>query len=77
MRWSGKVQSIVKFIVSVCVWAYFKYLCKKEQKELKDRMEEIKNDKAIKEAIQRGDRKEVARIIKYYREYANKSTKTE
>lgn len=40
-------------------------------------MKEIKEDKAIKEAIQRGDREEVAKIIKYYREYANKSTKSE
>ncbi len=71
------MQSFVKFIVSICVWAYFKYLCKKEQKELKDRMNEIKEDKAIKDAIQRGDREEVAKIIKYYREYANKSAKTE
>lgn len=40
-------------------------------------MKEIKEDKAIKEAIQRGDREEVAKIIKYYREYAKKSAKTE
>jgi len=71
------VKSFVKFLISICVWAYFKYLCKKEQKELKDRMKEIKEDKAIKDAIQRGDREEVAKIIKYYREYASKPSKTE
>ena len=62
----------VKLIVSFLVWAYFKYLTYKESKKLKDRMDEIREDKHIKEAIQNGDAKEVYRIIKYYGEYSKR-----
>lgn len=63
------MKTVLKILISVAVWAYFKYLTMKESKKLKDKMEEIREDKAIKEAIQNGDAKEVARIIKYYSEY--------
>lgn len=66
------VKVLLKVIVSVAIWAYFKYLIAKESKKLKDRMDEIREDKKIKEAIQNGDAKEVARIIKYYSEYSKR-----
>jgi DNA-binding FadR family transcriptional regulator len=64
------VKKILKFIASGLVWLYFQYKMQLEKKKLKERKEKIKEDRRIKEAIQRGDAKEVARIIKYYREYA-------
>jgi hypothetical protein len=63
------MSTVLKVIISIAVWAYFKYLTAKESKKLKDKMDEIREDKRIKEAIQNGDAKEVARIIKYYSEY--------
>lgn len=63
------MQVALKLIVTVIVWAYFKFLTAKESKKLKDKMNDIREDKKIKEAIQNGDAKEVARIIKYYSEY--------
>jgi hypothetical protein len=62
-------MSGLKVVVSFLVWVYFKYLTYKESKKLKDKMDEIREDKAIKEAIQNGDAKEVYRIIKYYGDY--------
>lgn len=64
------MKKILKFIASGLVWLYFQYKMQLEKKKLKERKEKIKEDRRIKEAIQRGDAKEVARIIKYYREYA-------
>ena len=63
------MQATLKILISVAVWAYFKYLTMKESKKLKDKMDKIREDKKIKEAIQNGDAKEVARIIKFYSEY--------
>ena len=65
------MKKILKFIASGLVWLYFQFKMQAERKKLKDRKERIKEDRRIKEAIHRGDAKEVARIIKYYREYAN------
>lgn len=64
------MKKILKFIASGLVWLYFQYKMQLEKKKMKERREKIKEDRRIKEAIQRGDAKEVARIIKYYREYA-------
>ncbi len=66
---NGGMKAVLKIIISVAVWAYFKYLTAKESKKLKDKMDKVREDKKIKEAIQNGDAKEVARIIKYYSEY--------
>lgn len=63
------MQTFLSFLVHVVVCGYFKYLSLKESKKMKEKLETIKEDKDMKEAIQNCDVKEIARIIKYYREY--------
>ena len=60
---------MLKVVVSVLVWLYFKYLSMKESRKLKEKMDQINEDKRIKDAIKDGNAKEVARIIKFYKEY--------
>lgn len=67
------MESLMKLLVSFLVWAYFKYLTFKESKKLKDKMDKIREDKDIKNAIKKGDVDEVAKIIKYYSEYGKVS----
>lgn len=63
------MQTFLSFLVHIAVQVYFKYLSFKESKKMKEKLEAIKEDKDMKEAIQNCDVKEIARIIKYYREY--------
>ena len=67
------MSAFMKAVVSFLVWLYFKYLTYKESKKLKDKIDRIKEDKDIKEAIQNGDAKEVYRIIQYYGKYGKES----
>lgn len=64
------MQVFLRLLIHAAVWGYFKYLSAKESKKMKEKLESIKEDKDMKEAIQNCDVKEIARIIKYYREYS-------
>ena len=64
------MQAALKLLIHVVVWGYFKYLSFKNSEKMKEKLETIKEDKEIKEAIQNCDVKEIARIIKFYREYS-------